>query len=57
MTDPTWRKSSFSATESACVELAWDGSTPLVRDTKGAPDKILRLPDQAWRTFLSITTR
>lgn len=57
MTDRDWRKSSFSGTESNCVELAWDGPAPLVRDTKGAPDEVLRLPDEAWRTFLSLTTR
>lgn len=57
MADRVWRKSSFSGTQTACVELAWDNGSPLVRDTKGDPDTVLPLPHHAWQTFLTITTR
>lgn len=53
----TWRKSSYSGTQSNCVELAWEHRSPLIRDTKGDPDTILSLPRHAWHTFLTITTR
>lgn len=34
MTQPTWRKASFSSNSSNCVELADAGDTVLLRDSK-----------------------
>ncbi|MDV6014682.1 DUF397 domain-containing protein [Haloechinothrix sp. LS1_15] len=46
-----WRKSSYSARETACVELALDPSRARVRDTKDRQGGTLSVPFAAWRAF------
>jgi hypothetical protein len=54
--EPTWRKSSYSDSESSnCVEMAADpgAGTVLVRDSKlGAQAPRMTVPAAAWQTFL-----
>ena len=44
---PIWRKSSFSADQTDCVEVAWPSNTVLVRDSKNAGGPVLRLRPRA----------
>ncbi|MDV6014674.1 DUF397 domain-containing protein [Haloechinothrix sp. LS1_15] len=46
-----WCKSSYSARETACVELALDPSRARVRDTKDRQGGTLEVPFSAWRAF------
>ena len=50
MTEPTWRKSSFSGSQANCVELAASDRV-LVRDTKNNSGAVLRFTPAAWRKF------
>lgn len=50
MTEPTWRKSSFSGSQANCVEIAASGRV-LVRDTKNNSGPVLRFTLAAWRKF------
>ena len=50
MTEPTWRKSSFSGSEANCVEIAASDRV-LVRDTKNNSGAVLRFTPAAWRRF------
>ncbi|MBA0125245.1 DUF397 domain-containing protein [Haloechinothrix sp. YIM 98757] len=50
-TPDTWRKSSFSAQETACVELALDPARARVRDTKDRDGGVLEVPFTAWQAF------
>lgn len=50
MTEPTWRKSTFSGSEANCVEIAASDRV-LVRDTKNNSGPVLRFPPTAWRKF------
>ena len=56
MTEPTWRKSSFSGSQANCVELAASGRV-LVRDTKNYSGPVLRFTPAAWRTFAAQVKR
>ena len=48
----TWRKSSHSAPESACVELSVASTHAGIRDTKNRTSGELWFTDQNYRTFL-----
>ncbi|WP_406113655.1 DUF397 domain-containing protein [Kitasatospora purpeofusca] len=54
LTHVTWRKSSYSAQEGQCLEVAdgISGRIP-VRDSKNADGPALIFPAEAWRSFLS----
>lgn len=47
-----WRKSSFSTSESNCVEVAWPALAVAVRDSKNADGPALTFPATAWHRFL-----
>ncbi|HET9118342.1 MAG TPA: DUF397 domain-containing protein [Pseudonocardiaceae bacterium] len=52
--DPTpavWRKSTFSNTQGACVEVATLRSGVGVRDSKNPAGPSLRFPADEWTTF------
>ncbi|MBA0126462.1 DUF397 domain-containing protein [Haloechinothrix sp. YIM 98757] len=51
--ESTWRKSSYSGTQSACVELALEPAQARVRDTKDRDGGTLRVPFAAWQAFTS----
>lgn len=50
MTEPTWRKSSFSGSQADCVEVAASDRV-LIRDTKNNSGPVLCFTPAAWRTF------
>ena len=51
----TWRKSSYSGTESGqCVEVAVS-SHVLVRDTKDRAGAVLSFSAETWQTFIKQT--
>ncbi|WP_116042205.1 DUF397 domain-containing protein [Amycolatopsis palatopharyngis] len=55
--DPdTWRKSSYSSTETNCVEVAYSHSA-MVRDTKDRTGGSLALTSAAWRSFTASVKR
>ena len=47
---PSWRKSSYSNSNSNCVEVGQDKRV-LVRDTKDRTGSMLRFTPAAWRKF------
>ncbi|MFO7190841.1 MULTISPECIES: DUF397 domain-containing protein [Thermocrispum] len=47
----TWRKSSRSSATGACVEVAFDGDTVLVRDSKDREGPVLRFTKTEWEAF------
>lgn len=49
----TWRKSSFSAADGDCVEVAVDSVTVAVRDSKNESGPVLDFPFGHWRAFLA----
>ncbi|SFA72789.1 protein of unknown function [Amycolatopsis marina] len=49
----SWRKSSYSGSNSNCVEVAF-GETVAVRDTKARRDGALALTPGAWSVFLAV---
>lgn len=52
--DLIWRKSAASGGGGGdCVEVAFDGQSVLVRDSKNKAGPSLRTSVQAWHTFLS----
>ncbi|WP_158880619.1 DUF397 domain-containing protein [Amycolatopsis anabasis] len=51
MTSASWRKSSHSAEEASCIEVA-TGVVVGVRDTKNREGGELRVPPDSWRAFL-----
>ncbi len=47
-----WRKSSYSGSNGACVEVAAaPGARVLVRDAKDGEGPVLAFPPSAWRQF------
>jgi hypothetical protein len=48
---PTWRKSSFSADQGNCVEIAREGRSVLMRDSRD-PDIVLAFSAARWSAFL-----
>ena len=48
-----WRKSSASGLN-GCVEVATDGDTVLVRDSKDPTGPVLRLTTEQWIRFLDL---
>lgn len=50
----SWRRSSYSGHEGACVEIAdgVSGAVP-VRDSKAPEGPVLTFPSAAWRVFIS----
>lgn len=49
--EPIWRKSSYSGSDNACVEVA-DGTRTLVRDTKNRDGGHLAVSPHAWAAFV-----
>ncbi|WP_327677162.1 DUF397 domain-containing protein [Kitasatospora sp. NBC_00458] len=54
LTRVAWRKSTYSAQEGQCVEVAdgFPGRVP-VRDSKNPDGPALTFPAEAWRAFVS----
>jgi hypothetical protein len=53
----TWRKSSASyGTNDDCVEVAWDGRTVRVRDSKDRRGPTLCFGPASWTDFLATVT-
>jgi len=48
-----WRKSSASADNGACVEVAAWHSSVLVRDSRNRSGGVLEVSREQWRTFLA----
>ncbi|RJQ66836.1 DUF397 domain-containing protein [Pseudonocardiaceae bacterium YIM PH 21723] len=49
-----WRKSSRSGGDQPnCVEMAWDGNTQLLRDSKNASGPVLRFRAATMTVFLN----
>jgi hypothetical protein len=53
MTANTWRKSSYSATQGGCVEVAPAPAEARVRDTKDRASGSLTFAAAPWRAFLA----
>ena len=49
---PSWRKSSYSNSNSNCVEVAGQLGTVAVRDTKDAHGPALAFSQRGWRAFM-----
>ena len=50
----SWRKSSYSGSETDCVEVAVAPSVVGVRDTKDRDGGALSFPASAWTAFLDL---
>lgn len=50
----TWRKSSYSANGSQCVEVAFVADTVAVRDSKNPTGPALIFTPADWTTFLAV---
>lgn len=48
-----WRKSSYSATNNGCVEVAWRGPAAQIRDSKAPARGVLAVEQPGWRVFLA----
>jgi hypothetical protein len=51
MTDPRWRKASYSDNGGNCVEVAGAGGAVLIRDTQDRTGPVLGFSMAAWRGF------
>jgi hypothetical protein len=51
MTDPRWRKSSYSDNGGNCVEVGRAPQGVLVRDTQDRRGPVLAFTTDAWRRF------
>ena len=51
--DATWRKSSRSGSEGACVEVRRLSAAVQVRDTKDRTGPMLTFPTDAWQIFIA----
>jgi hypothetical protein len=49
----TWRKSSYSAAQTACVEVAFVPERVAVRDSKNTAGPTLAFAAPTWHTFLT----
>ncbi len=49
---PAWRKSSYSSSQSNCVEVALGGPAIGVRDSKDPDGPVLAVPSGRWSAFL-----
>ena len=49
--EPIWRKSSFSADQGSCVEIASEGQSVLVRDSRDL-GAVLAFSAARWAAFL-----
>jgi hypothetical protein len=49
---PQWRKSSYSASQTECVEVAVALDVVGIRDTKDRDGGQLAVPSSAWEAFL-----
>lgn len=52
MSGLTWRKSSMSGSNGACVEVAVAGDSMLVRDSKDPRGGNVHVPSARWQSFL-----
>jgi hypothetical protein len=48
-----WRVSSYSADQGACVEVGTADAVIAVRDTKDRVGAVLRVPAEAWQSFIA----
>ncbi|MFF7977466.1 DUF397 domain-containing protein [Streptomyces sp. NPDC007905] len=46
-----WRKSSYSATATTCVEIAQTSAVVWIRDSKDVTKSPLRISTQSWKHF------
>ncbi|MEV0808567.1 DUF397 domain-containing protein [Micromonospora sp. NPDC050200] len=53
----TWRKSTYSGDQGACVELATVPDLIAVRDSKDPAGPVLLFPPAAWATFTTAPPR
>lgn len=51
-----WQKSSYSAWNGGCVQVATAPARVLVRDSKDPEGPALTVPTPAWRSFLRTLT-
>jgi Domain of unknown function (DUF397) len=51
-----WQKSSYSAFQGNCVQVAAAPARVLVRDSKDPESPALAVPTPAWRSFLRTLT-
>jgi hypothetical protein len=50
----TWRKSSFSASETDCVEVAWPAGGAAVRDSKNPAGPVLLLAERSHYAMIAV---
>ncbi|GDY32201.1 DUF397 domain-containing protein [Gandjariella thermophila] len=53
----TWHKSSYSASDTNCVEVAFTTSLVAVRDSKNPTGPLLAFAPAEWRAFLRTVDR